>query len=257
MRVIDRCVALMYIIAVPNVAATQSFQGVIDMQLTAPDFSASYTQQIKGNKVRTQTTAIQSKKPMPAADQAALLATYQIWDGDKKATFNVMPAQKTYTVSSAADMAAMAGELSKGQKAAASRVPAMSKTGKKEAIAGFTCEHWLIGDRKPADVCLAKGLGFMGVTGQSGMGGLGAAFPAMDRASIQAAVAANPELKELAEGGAFPLKVEMDNGKMSMVVTRIEKASLGDDLFKPPAGYKEMNVGSMMKDMMQKLGKKP
>lgn len=240
----------------PNVTVAQNFQGSIDVRLETSDFTATYTYQIKGNKVRTQTTSFESRKKAPG-NQAEALAAYQIWDGDKRTTISVIPSQRMYTLSNVGDMAAVAGQMSNGRQGAAGRLPAMSKTGKKETIAGHTCEHWRIGDDKPADVCLAQGLGFLGMTGQAGMGGLGAAFPAVDRAQLKAHVAAHPELKSLAEGGAFPLRVAMEDGKLTMVVTRVEQASLGDDLFRPPPGYKEVNVGAMMKEMMQKVGKKP
>jgi Domain of unknown function (DUF4412) len=39
----------------------------------------------------------------------------------------------------------------------------MTKTSKKKTIAGYPCEHWLIGDEQTMDMCLAEGLGFWGI----------------------------------------------------------------------------------------------
>jgi Domain of unknown function (DUF4412) len=80
----------------------------------------------------------------------------------------------------------------------------------------------------------------------------------MDRAELEIQVAAHPEVKELVDGGAFPLKMEgQKDRKFSMVVTKIERKSLSNDLFQPPAGYTEMNMGRMMEQMQKRQGKPP
>jgi len=122
------------------------------------------------------------------------------------------------------------------------------RTGKRETIAGYPCEHWLVGEgADQMDMCLAKGLGFFGFGGQGGRAGLGAAFPSLDRAGLEVLLAARPELKELVEGGAFPLKAETAN--LTLVVTRVERKALSDDLFRPPADCKQMDWQKMMPPM--------
>jgi len=54
------------------------------------------------------------------------------------------------------------------------------------------------------------------------------------------------EFRRQFAGGFFPLKMEMkdEHGQvqMTMVATKIDRRSLSDDLFKPPADYTEMKM---------------
>jgi len=116
----------------------------------------------------------------------------------------------------------------------------VTSTGETETIAGFTCRHWLIGDK---DVCVAKGLGYFG---EGGSGGFldRVQNPAM-REKYKAQLDANPEFAKFAEGGAFPLKITViENGqpRVIMEVTRIERKSLDDSLFTVPADYKKTEI---------------
>jgi hypothetical protein len=218
----------------------QTFEGVINTQMTLENGrTVDGVYQIKGNKSRWEGT-------MPGAERMG--GTAMIFDGEAGTMTTVMPAQKMYMVMNVREMA-------KGMPESDTKFPKMTKTGKKERIAGHPCEHWLMGDDQKMDVCLAKGLGFFGMGGGKGRGGLSTAFPTMERAKLEAQVAAHPEVKELVEGGAFPLKMEDGDRKFSMIVTKIEKKSLADDLFRAPAGYQEMNMGRLMQQMQQQKQK--
>ncbi len=230
------CSAAMAMAVYAGRLEAQGFEGVINTQMTLENGrTVDGVYQIKGNKSRWEGT-------MPGTERMG--GTAMIFDGEAGTMISIVPAQKMYIVTNVHDMAKHMPESD-------TKFPKMTKTGKKETIAGHSCEHWLMGDDQKMDVCLAKGLGFFGMRGGKGRGGLSAAFPTMERAKLEAQVAAHPEVKELVDGGAFPLKMEDADHKFSMVVTKIEKKSLSDDLFRAPAGYQEMNMGRMMQQMQQ------
>jgi len=117
-------------------------------------------------------------------------------------------------------------------------------TGKTETIAGFTCQHWLVGDKQDTDLCLAQGLGYFGGGGQSG-----GIFDKLKNLAMgekmKAQLAANPEFAKFVEGGAFPLKMaQIENGqsKTIMEVTSVERKPLDDSFFTVPADYKKMEI---------------
>lgn len=105
-------------------------------------------------------------------------------------------------------------------------MPKITRTGKKETIAGYVCEHVLIETLKETDdVCMAKGLGtFLNFAG--GMGMARTTAPAWQ--------------KTLAADGGFPLKVANGAGVVTLEVTKIEKKKLSDALFTIPSHYTKM-----------------
>ncbi|GBC85677.1 hypothetical protein HRbin11_02127 [bacterium HR11] len=239
-------VALMALLAIgpgrPEAVASD-FEGVILYQVTTPEATAEVTYSIKGHKARWEPTSFQSKKS-PSGAEGKALQGYIIVDTDAGTMTTVMPTQKMYMVMNYREMTrSLSQEETRPEK-----FPKIVQTGRKETVAGYPCEHWLFGEgSQQVDMCLAQGLGFFGMGGQGGRAGLGAAFPSLDRAKLAALLAAHPELKGLVEGGAFPLKVEAKDA--TWVVTKIERKPLSDDLFRPPAGYQEMNWEKMMPPM--------
>lgn len=134
-----------------------------------------------------------------------------ITDRPNKTSYMVMTAQQQYVQREIRE-----GGMGGGANAPAA--PEIVKTGKMDKVAGYDCEHWTIktGQMGDMDACVAKGLGqFVG--GGRGMGGMNRAF-----------------------GDMFPLKVSGANGTM-LEVTSIEKKSLGDDMFAPPAGFTKVD----------------
>ena len=117
----------------------------------------------------------------------------------------------------------------------------VSTTGQTETIAGYSCQHWLMGSNKQTDVCLAKGLGQTGsILDQLKTLGL----DEQAKAQIQA----NPEFLKFAENGAFPMKMsQIENGqsKTIMEVTNVERKTLDDSLFAVPSDYKKMEIPGM------------
>ena len=117
----------------------------------------------------------------------------------------------------------------------------VTTTGQTETVAGYSCQHWLMGSNKQTDVCLAKGLGQTGsILDQLKTLGL----DEQAKAQIQA----NPEFLKFAENGAFPMKMsQTENGqsKTIMEVTNVERKTLDDSLFAVPSDYKKMEIPGM------------
>jgi hypothetical protein len=156
----------------------------------------------------------------------------------------LIPQSKTYMTMNLREMADKLSEAA--PKDSAGDFPKVTSTGKSETIAGYTCQHWLIGDEQKMDVCMAKGLGFFG-GGQSG-----GIFDQLKNlalsAKIKAQIAANPEFAKFVEGGAFPLKMEQikdGQSKTILEVSSVEKKSLDDSLFTVPADYRKMEIPGM------------
>src|SRR2546421_127999 len=79
------------------------------------------------------------------------------------------------------------------------------ETERQEMIAGYPCEHWLMGEKQNLDMCAAKGLGYFGMGGQGG--GLSALKNLAFSPKLLAEAATHPEWVKFLEGGAFPLKL--------------------------------------------------
>lgn len=186
-------------------------------------------------------TRIETKVPNVNEGQAVML-----WDMESGKITTLMPSRKMYMTF---DMKA-AAEGMKGFKGTEddSKFPKLTPTGRQETIAGYSCEHWLMGDKQEIDMCIAKGLGYFGMGGQSGKSDFGAFKDLAFSPKLLAEAASHPEWVKLLEGGAFPLKLQvMDEGKvkMSMEATRVERKSLDDSLFSVPSDFKEMTVPAM------------
>ena len=112
--------------------------------------------------------------------------------------------------------------------------PKITRTGKKETIAGYECEHVLIEtDTESFDACNTKAFGSfvnaMGAMGGMGRGGRGgASTPAWQ--------------KSLAEIGAFPLKITRKDGGVALEVTKVEKRAVPEAQFVIPSNYSKMNM---------------
>ncbi len=214
------------------------FEGMIAMKMeTENQTGAEMTYYLKGRHTR-----IETKIANHPGGMAVML-----WDLEGGKMTTLMPAQKMYTTM---DMKAAAEDMKEMKKAHGqeeSEFPKLTSTGNRETIAGYTCEHWLMGEKQDVDMCVAKGLGYFGMGGQSA-GGLGALKNLAFSPKLLAEAAAHPEWVKFLEGGAFPLKLTtMQDGKvkMSMEATKVEKKSLDDSLFVIPTDYKEFSMPSI------------
>jgi len=190
----------------------------------APLIQMSYY--LKGDHAR-----IESK----AGDRPEMANT-MIMDLQAGKMTTLMPSQKSYITTDFKQMREAAGQ------SGSLTFPKLTATGKKETVAGYQCEHYLVGDDEEIDMCVAKGLGYFGMGGAGRTGGFGSFLFSPE---MKAEAAANPEWSRLLEGGAFPLKVTNAKGgqtTMSSEVTSVERKKLDDSLFTVPPDYKEMKM---------------
>lgn len=206
-RVSFLCTALAVVaVAVPTTARAQdAFEGVVTMQMQpGPGLEQTMQYSVKGEKTRMDISGGDMKM-------------FQLYDAGTGVFDMVIPMRHMYTERTVDAPTADPG-------AGKTKI---EWTGKKETIAGHECEHANLTDEegKVSDVCLAKDLGrFMGMPGGSrGRGGRGGG-------GWQGHI-----------GQTFPLKVVQD-GRVAMLVTRVEKKSLDDSLFAVPSGYQKMGM---------------
>lgn len=223
-----------------SASSSADFEGVIAMKMeTEMQKGSEITYFLKG-----QHTRVEAKIGDNPENQAVLL-----WDLDGGKMTTLMPARKMYMITDlkAAEESMRGAAGIKKSPDEEEKFPKLTATGKQETIAGYTCEHWLMGDKQEMDICVAKGLGYFGMGGQSG-GGSSVFQNLAFGPKLLAEAQAHPEWVKFLEGGAFPLKMTMtDEGKprMTMEATKIERKSLDDSLFAIPADYKELNMGSL------------
>lgn len=220
------------------------FEGIVAMKMdTAAQKGAEMTYFIKGKHSR-----IETKFGSMPEGQGVML-----WDLEAAKMTTLIPARKMYMTmdlkETAEGMKDAAEKMKGAEKNSEERkFPKLTATGRQETIAGYPCEHWLMGDKQEIDICVAKGLGYFGMGGQMG-GGFGAWKNLAFNPTLLAEAAAHPEWVKLLQGGAFPLKFSMTEAgrvNMSMEATRIERKSLDDSLFSVPPGYTELNIPNLV-----------
>jgi Domain of unknown function (DUF4412) len=215
----------------PARAQSSSFEGVIVATMYTGDKPMEMTTRYKGSMARMEI-------PMGPAGGA-----YQLLDLGKGTMTAVMPAQKMFiTMDLNATRDAMADKADKATP------PKVTATGKTETIAGHSCAHYLIeSEDGRMDVCAATGMGYLGTTGANPMarGRAPAAIPLKFQ-----------ELYARFKDGFQPLKVERLEGDKRILMLQVESIEKGPqdaDLFKVPAGFRDMS--GMMRGRMP--GAKP
>ena len=217
------------------------FEGVVNMTMDADGKAIQMTYYLKSDRMRTETS-------MPSNPELQGVMIMEL--GTAKMT-TLMPQQKMYMTTDLKQMS-MATDSPENKK-----FPKITDTGRKETVAGYNCEHYIIGDEQNVDMCVAKGLGYFGMGGGGGRsGGLSDLIFSQE---MKAEAAANPEWSKFLEGGAFPLKMTVTEGgktNMSAQVTSVERKKLDDSLFAVPADYKEMKIpgGIPMGSVPRKTG---
>ncbi len=118
--------------------------------------------------------------------------------------------------------------------------PQVTKTGKTDTVAGYSCEIWHIAQEKTAsDVCVAE---------------QGTSWWKLPLAGVPAEFA---WASEIADGKHFPLRlVTTENGAEQgrIEVTSIQKKPLPADAFVVPAGYNVIDLDQMLGAMMGGFG---
>jgi hypothetical protein len=124
----------------------------------------------------------------------------------------------------------------KGTPGVPQQPPKIDKTGKKDVVAGHSCEIWNItSEGKRTEVCVAEGINWID------LGDLGFSSPELTVAILAS------------EANRFPLRVISLDAKgveeMRMEATKVEKKKLDDTRFAVPADYQVMDMAAMMGGM--------
>jgi hypothetical protein len=198
------------LVSAPGVVSAQTFEGIITMRLNAPGRGAAaqgqaaipqqMEYQVRGGKVRVTLGG-------GMAGGMAMLAVPQ-----EQKLYMLMAAQQSY----------MEMPMVPPQAAAAASTDdvKVTRTGRKEVVAGLTCEHVLLTPTKGegTDMCLTTALGRYLDPMQGMRRGPAPAWQ-----------------KQIADG--FPLKVSLPDGSVAMEVIKVEKKRLANDLFSVPSNY--------------------
>jgi len=248
------CTAALAAIGATPVAAQTGFEGVITFrQLKKSDGThTTMLQTTKGHKVRWEGMGGDS--------------SVMIFDGDTHSMMIVQPGKKTYMTITQADMDQMAAMMKpmadrmKDAKKGASDENKdkdfdidITKTGRTETVAGTRCEVWHgttteNGKKKEGEACVAPGVGLalydIMVNNPMTRGAKGRFDTMMAK------------YKQVLSGGKGLLKMtSIEDGKstVDMEATKIERKSISDDAFKPPAGYTGQSMSQMMQGAQQQM----
>jgi hypothetical protein len=191
--------------------------------LSAQDFEGTFTAKVKG--IGDATAYAKGNKARMEMTMAGIGAVVLIHDLAAGQTLMLMPATSMYMEMKTSDVEKMMG-------AQPGTDGSLTATGRKEQIAGHSCEVYRFKDSKNAmDVCLTSELGAF-KAGAALFGG----GPRPGRPSETPAWA-----REMARKGMLPLKVADTTGVPTFEVVTIEKRSVDDALFAPPANYTKMS----------------
>jgi hypothetical protein len=196
----------------PALLLAQSFEGVITVRMAGRGGQPATEMEYLNRNGNVRVNLSSPAGPVAILRIAAEAKTYM-----------VIESQKTYMDVPMADVtasiAANAGKPSDAK---------VTKTGRKETIAGYECEHIVIettGANGPqtTDVCVTQALGGY-VNPMAALGG----------------AALTPWQRQLSTDGGFPLKVLGNDGSVVAEVTKIEKKRVSDTQFRIPPDYNKM-----------------
>ena len=207
-----RAIAAGAFLCIAGPAAAQApFEGIITLKVRQSETAEPMP--VK-TMIRNGVTRVEVASPM---GQMAVVA-----DPAKGQTLMIMDDQQAYMEQPMPNTAQMAERMK-----AAGREPVVTKTDRKETIAGYSCDHYTVKvDTLSFDACLAPGIASypsMQGGGRGGRGGGGTGWLAM-----------------VGDGKLFPLRVTRSGSTTAIVeVTAIEKKKLDAGLFSVPAGYQK------------------
>ncbi len=198
-------------------AEASGFEGVILMKERSDGEVTTQKLYFKGDKVRVEESG-------PNADAGAVII-----DGKTHEGIMIDPDEQAYfpfpwLQQSAEELKQEAEGL------------VVTKTGKRDKVAGHACEIYLERDTRDgstSELCLAKGLGNPAVFGlTNGDSSLGSLLPGW--------------VRDMVQEGSFPLRgIDRDkNGKeiSRFEASKVEAKPLEDSLFLPPADYHRVNL---------------
>jgi hypothetical protein len=206
------------------------FEGEITMNATRTQGSgpSQLVFGIKKPKYRVDATGnVQTNNPMMSGGATLLL------DPPQKKGWALIPAQKKAIVLDFDKMktSKIPGVNTGPGTKANEPPPKIEKTGKKETIAGYDCEVWIItsNNGQRAETCMADGITWVD------LGDLGWSSPEMTIGAV--ATGANK----------FPLRIV--SGDTKLEATKIEKKKLEDARFVVPPDYQVIDVAAMMQNL--------
>lgn len=225
--------------------ASKDFEGEITMSATSKGQSAPTTMvfAIKKPKVR-----IDAKQGLPGAAGGGGIGlgspggAILLVDPTQKKGWAMQPAEKRAIVFDFEKMKAMAppggGSPIPGIGGGAGKPkgppPKIDKTGKKDTVAGYTCDIWDIthSDGKKSELCVAEGITWIDLTD------LGWASP-----EVAAAAA-------LSDMNHFPLRIVTKDAagaqESRVEATKVEKKTIDDASMVVPPDYQVMDFSAMM-----------
>jgi len=222
--------SLIFSLAIASSAfAVEMFEGRVKMRFTSDGKSNDIGYATKGAKIRME---MDTKKGAGAS----------IMDFKANEMIVLMPEQKTYMAMSTKD----SGVSEKI--AEASSETTMEKTAETVTILGYKATKYLAKNKdqkEPIEIWATEGLGSFIAPGDAGPG-------AGKRTSA-------PWEREMREKGFFPLKTIMKDkrGRVStMEVVSLEKVSLPDSLFVPPADYQKFTMPGGLGNLIPGFGGK-
>lgn len=198
-----------------TLVTAQSFEGVVYFKSTAgTGESGDFKYYGKDNKI---------KMEMMSDEMGSV-----IFDGSK--TIILMPAQKSYMEFSN-EMLEQLGGMSQDADEDMGEVNLPTKTNETKNILGYDCTKWVYKeDHNETELWITDQIGNY-------------IIPSTPMTPA-------PEWADLFDGKPFfPLMIiTKENGSVvdKMEVTKIEKKSLSESEFQPPAGFKKMDLGNMM-----------
>ncbi len=226
------------------------FEGEIDLKITSAEkkkASPLMSLQVKGKKFR-----FAMPEGMEGGGGPQLGAKgYVVIDGREKKIMAVSDEKRQVVLLPLDKLGAQLGKLSGDPAAEAkpgvepkpnAKPPELKKTGKTDTVAGRSCEEWELTNEDKSKMLLCV---------------------AAERASwLELPTLGLPSehswAHELVDGKHLPLRAIMlepsGKEKMRVELVRLEEKSLDDALFAPPADYKVLDMGEMMKGMASMLG---
>jgi len=230
--------AVACLLASATASLALAFEGKVDMKMTSSrgDNTMPMTYFIKGSHMRTEMSVPPDKENKNGGTFATIM------DLEKREVIMLMAEQKMYMVH---EIPAATMEKASNKTAEADFKP----TGRKEKIAGIEAEEYAgQSEKKRTEIWVTKELGkfMMANQGKGGpMGGKkGGQSSAWARFAEQGDFFALRVIQRAKEGAPEDFRLE---------VTKVEKGSQPDSLFKPPADYQKFempSMGDMMKGMI-------
>lgn len=205
----------------PTLRAQKLFEGTITYQVTpASGTPVEMILRSNGKKLR---------EDMRAPDTGDESTSYQVIDGESGDVLVVIPAAKQYMLHNFKKLRTATGKTNDSTAAAD-----LAPTGRKETIAGRTCEVYVRNDQPGNEWCITSALGRLGAFDDQLTSN-----DAMSGAAMQ-----------LFKNGALVLRMSYGAAlgyPMTMVATKIDRSPPPTSIFKVPAGYTELKNPMMPK----------